>query len=926
MVRLSAVGASGVARGGGNSPLLAVDPKMHILEFGADQDDEGSSARAVDAAFRTVPRDHTAFLVWKITENGTEMLPRPHYGTFYDADAYLVYSCSLPGQPAGPDVIRREIKENGECSERHIHAWASERSAALGAVALRRASQLAAHLSTPTVLHRENAAKESPRLLSYFRDGIRIFRSGANGGARLYRVRGPRPVLLQLEPVSWAQLASDGVFMLDASALLVLWLGRTANLIEKIFGAKIAYRMSRGADKGAPARRIVIAHDGYEQTLPAAERAMLGNLLEPHSRVVGITSPPEAARPARLYRAAPPRATHAPLALPSHRPTARLEEVKRAPLYREDLADDGHATFRCFTSGQARPEKYFWACTWWTRGGAACGRGWGGGGGAAAARGALAAARGLARARRHAGPVSCAAAGREPLEFAALFRRWRWCDARRDTRQRAARSATTRLDAVSLAANAWLAAETQLPDDGSGSLRMWRVRREDECARPHGARAPLAELERPWQAAFYDQDCYIALYTYHAPTGDQSVIYYWMGGSSPNDLRDLGAKEAKDLYVKLGRLPVQAWVYQGKEPAHFLQLFKGRMITYVGSSTYYDPSGRRVVAPSRVLIRVSGQYAREARGVEVRYEGAGEGRREEARYERAGQGRDVEASYEGAAQGRGACYVLREGARVWVWCAACATGDEREVAKNMAAAEHVLVMQGKEKPDFWAALRDRRHLLVASPLAEVERPLPPRLFYVSIGAPGQYSFEEIISLSQYELAPEMAAVLDAHACVFVWLGEHCCPRAKDDARQLAAAYLAHDPAARDPETPILVLSQGREPPNFTGFFPHWKHSMWKNHKTFGAIISALEGKAIVQGGNSALQCGNNANEFDQHGKYPLAVLRGPKEHMPSDVDPLTKELYLTHDDFVSTFNMSYSDFRALPSWKQKEMKKAVGLF
>lgn len=38
-------------------------------------------------------------------ENGTEMLPRAHYGTFYDADAYLVYSCSLPGQPAGPDVI-----------------------------------------------------------------------------------------------------------------------------------------------------------------------------------------------------------------------------------------------------------------------------------------------------------------------------------------------------------------------------------------------------------------------------------------------------------------------------------------------------------------------------------------------------------------------------------------------------------------------------------------------------------------------------------------------------------------------------------------------------------------------------------------------------------------------------------------------------
>lgn len=76
-----------------------------------------------------------------------------------------------------------------------------------------------------------------------------------------------------------------------------------------------------------------------------------------------------------------------------------------------------------------------------------------------------------------------------------------------------------------------------------------------------------------------------------------------------------------------------------------------------------------MLPPARALIRVSGQYAREARGVQV------------------GPGSGGEAA-------RGACYVVREGARAWVWCAATATGDEREVAKNMAAAEHTLVMQG----------------------------------------------------------------------------------------------------------------------------------------------------------------------------------------------------------------------------------------
>ncbi|XP_030025038.2 villin-like protein quail isoform X2 [Manduca sexta] len=858
---------------------------MHILEIGAEQEDDSGSARAAEAAFRTVPRDHTTFLVWRITDSCTELLPRTHYGTFYDAEAYLVYSASLPGQPAGPDVIRREIKENGngEYAERHIHAWAGERSGNLSATALRRGTQLATHLAEPAVIHREAATKETPRLLSYFRDGIRILRSGSdnlNGGARLYRVRGRRPVLVQLEPVSWSQLAADGVFVLDTASLLVLWLGRAANLVEKIFGAKIAYRMARGADKGMTSRRITIAHDGYEQTLPANDRALLDALLELRARSVRPAAPPaDTARPARLYKVTQPQRL-TPVTVPSQRPTARLEEVKRAPLFREDLADDGVYIVDSGSRG-----------VWAWIGQQATGP---------TKRGALAAARGLARAKRYTGAVCVTAAGREPLEFAALFRNWRWCDSRRDVRLRAARSATTKLDAVNLASNAWLAAEAQLPDDGSGSLRVWRVRREEEAGGAAGAAGGArVELERPQTAAFYDHDVYIALYTYHAPTGDQTIIYYWMGGSSPNDLRNLGAKEAKDLYVKLGRLPVQAWVYQGKEPAHFLQIFKGRMVTYVGSATDYDPSGRRMVPPSRVLIRVSGQYAREARGVEVRENCPG--------------------------TDRGACYIVREGARVWVWCAASATGDEREVAKNMAAAEHTLVMQGKEKPDFWTALGERRQLLTPTPLKEVERPLPPRLFYVSAGA-GQYSFSEIVSFTQYELVPEMAGVLDAHGAVFVWLGAHACPRAKDDARNIARAYLIQDPAARDLETPIITVSQGREPPHFTGFFPHWKLTMWKGHKTFSAIISALEGKAIVHGGNCALQSGNSANRFDQYEKYTLALLRGPKEHLPPDVDPLVKELYLTHDDFVSTFGLTYSDFRALPGWKQKDLKKAVGLF
>jgi hypothetical protein len=64
--------------------------------------------------------------------------------------------------------------------------------------------------------------------------------------------------------------------------------------------------------------------------------------------------------------------------------------------------------------------------------------------------------------------------------------------------------------------------QAQLPDDGSGALRMWRVRRCGE------QQATLAEVERPQAAIFYSRDCFLALYTYHAPTGEQSILYYWM--------------------------------------------------------------------------------------------------------------------------------------------------------------------------------------------------------------------------------------------------------------------------------------------------------------------------------------------------------------------------------------------------------------
>lgn len=93
--------------------------------------------------------------------------------------------------------------------------------------------------------------------------------------------------------------------------------------------------------------------------------------------------------------------------------------------------------------------------------------------------------------------------------------------------------------------------------------------------------------------------------------------------------------------------------------------------SYTSVILIFSASGTTLRSPSHYLVRVSGKFPREARGTEV-----------------VGDSREKKADITGA------CYILRSGSRCWVWCATNATGDEREVAKQMASIEHTLIMQG----------------------------------------------------------------------------------------------------------------------------------------------------------------------------------------------------------------------------------------
>ena len=51
-----------------------------------------------------------------------------------------------------------------------------------------------------------------------------------------------------------------------------------------------------------------------------------------------------------------------------------------------------------------------------------------------------------------------------------------------------------------------------------------------------------------------------------------------------------------------------------------------------------------------------------------------------------------------------------------------------------------------------------------------------------------------------------------------------------------------------------------------------------------------------------------------------------KGKFPEGVKPDAKEQYLSAEEFQAVFNMDKDSFNQLKLWKQKELKKKVGLF
>ncbi|KAF6215173.1 hypothetical protein GE061_009924 [Apolygus lucorum] len=826
----------------------------------------------IDPAFRGISKSQSGFYVWRVESLQLIPVGKDQQGVFYDGDSYIVFAASEYGQHVGPGTKPKEI--HGKM-EMHIHFWLGQNTSQdESAVAAFKSVELDDFLGGSPVQHREVRGNESPRFRSYFKhQGIRIMLGGVESGLkpvnnniepRLFRVKGRRcPILTQMPGVAWEYFNPGDAFIIDTKDVVFVWSGRYANSMEKLQAAKMATQFKEERN----ALSIVFVDDGKENELTIPEQTLLGYYLElsPLAKRVMVERSEDDAKvengtrsSLKLYRCSDADGIY------------KVVEVKTGSLDQSDLVP---ADSYIIDNGP----HHIWV--------------WVGRNASSKERvEAMRNAHGFLKKKNYPSStrVTRVVDGGEPIEFKVLFTSWRDDERIKSSHTPSikngngnnAKHVPLKIDAAVLHSDLKLAAQEQLLDDGTGTLRIWKV----------GATS-LVELPPKRKNVLYSGESYVLKYSYTHSGRESSILYYWKGEDKVETDRNNLGKLTVNQEPALSDVHVQVRTVQGKEPPHFLASFRGKLIILQGQ--------HEDVFPAVFLLQVRGNHIHNTYAIQQPLHRS-----------------SLNSNF---------VFVLRTDESSYVWCGKGSTGDEREmakiVAKSICEGELVVLYEGLEKPDFWkhitnegvyANVRTRKS---SSKIASI------RLFHCS-NASGTFKVEETMNFSQSDLIEEDVMILDVFHTIFIWIGRKANKEEKSKALEFASEYLETDPCKRSPDLPVVLIQQGFEPPLFSGFFPSWDPSFWKMEKTFEDIRRELdEQKPTLQ---VDLIVADNLPNFNDCEKFPITtLLEKDPEKLPAGIDYQHKEIYLAANAFYDVFGMKYTQFTELPKWKQENLKKSA---
>ncbi|NXO63622.1 VILI protein, partial [Phainopepla nitens] len=817
---------------------------------------------------RTLNKTTPGIQIWRIENMEMVPVPTKSYGNFYEGDCYIVLS----------------TRKSGSSFSYDIHYWLGKESSQdeQGAAAIY-TTQMDDHLGSVAVQHREVQGHESETFRAYFKQGLIYKKGGVASGMkhvetntydvqRLLHVKGKKNVVAGEVDMSWKSFNRGDVFLLDLGQLIIQWNGPESNRNERLRAMTLAKDI-RDRERGGRAKVGVV--DGEDEDASPELMKVLKHVLGekrdiqpaiPDDKVDQIVK-----SSLKLYHVC------------NASGNLVIQEVAIRPLTQDMLLHED-----CYILDQGGIKIFVWK---------------GKNANKEEKQQAMSRALGFIKAKNYPDSTSVETEndGSESAIFRQLFQKWTVPNqssglGKTHTVGKVAKVEQVKFDATTLHATPQMAAQQKMVDDGSGEVEVWRVENNE-----------LVPVEKKWLGHFYGGDCYLVLYTYSVGPKVNRIIYIWQGRQATTDELAASAYLAVALDQKYDNEPVQIRVTMGKEPAHLMAIFKGKMVVYLGGTSR---AGGTEPASSTRLFQVHGtnEYNTKAFEVPVRASSL--------------NSNDV--------------FVLKTPSCCYLWYGKGCSGDEREMAKTVAdiisKMEKPVIAEGQEPPEFWLALGGKSQYASSKRLQEENSSVSPRLFECS-NKTGTFLATEITDFTQDDLEESDVYLLDTWDQVFLWIGKDANKSEKEAAAVMAQEYLRSHPSGRDLDTPIIVVKQGYEPPTFTGWFLAWDPLNWHDRKSYETLKAELGDQSSLGQLTSVLTSRQETFTASttlvpsKLETFPLDVLVNTSaEDLPQGVDPSRKEDHLSDEDFQAVFGMNRSAFSHLPLWKQQKLKKDNGLF
>lgn len=821
---------------------------------------------ALSGAFKAVTKA-PGLIIWRIEKMDLVLVPPKAHGNFFEGDCYLLLY----------------TKKSGNSLLYDIHYWIGNDSSQdeQGSAAIY-TIQLDDYLGGGPVQHREVQGYESESFKGYFKQGIIYKKGGVASGMkhvdtntydvkRLLHVKGKRNVTATEVELNWNSFNLGDVFLLDLGRVIVQWNGPDSNKAERMKGMLLAKDI-RDRERGGRMEIGVIEGDNEQASSELLK--LLYNSLGDRTQTIGPGTADEIADQTQkanimLYHVSDASGQ------------MEVTEIAKRPLVQDMLNHQD-----CYILDQGGIKIYVWK-----------------GKGATKAEKQTAMSKALEfikmKSYPHSTNVEMVNDGAESAMFKQLFQKWTVKDqsvglGKTFSGSKIAKVSQEKFDASLLHAKPAMAAQERMVDDGSGSVEVWRIENLE-----------MVPVDPQWYGFFYGGDCYLVLYTYQLNKKPHYILYIWQGRHASQDELAASAFLAVQVDQDFKGEPVQVRVCMGKEPRHFMAIFKGKMVIFEGGTSR---KGNEDPEPPVRLFQIHGTEPSNTKAIEV------------PAYASSLNSNDV--------------FLLKTQTDHYLWYGKGSSGDEREMAKQLAAilsagSEETLA-EGQETVQFWETLGGKAPYASDKRLQQVKEDVQPRLFECS-NKTGRFIVTEITDFNQDDLDPSDVMLLDTWDQIFLWIGSEANEVEKKEAPVTALEYLNTHPSGRDSETPILIIKQGFEPPNFRGWFLAWDPLKWSSGKSYEELKKELGDTGAIERisreANGVVLSPSSPSPNSVYQCFPIDALKGKQKHeLPEGVDPTKKENYLSDHDFVDAFGMTRGEFSALPAWKQLSLKKGIGLF